>query len=163
MPYVVRDLGADRLRPAYSLIQAVHPGLPLAAWRRYARSCIDRRGIAGAVARRGILSLENEQGCILALYVFRVEPDLRRGCVLRCEYLAAVDLLNPRQALIALIEAIRARGYAAGCGAVRVVTPHSQTALVDELGRSGFAGDWGEYALATRSPPPSLTAGGCVA
>jgi hypothetical protein len=148
VPYRVRNLGPDRLRQAYSLVQAVHPRLSLEAWRRYARSRLERRGTTGPAARRGILSLENQHGCILALYAFRVEPDLLQGRALRCEYLAAVDLLNPRQALRALIEAICQRAHLTGCTAIRIATPHNQEALVAELAKYGFAGGWGDYGLA---------------
>ena len=148
MHYRVRSLDSEGLRQAFSLVQAVHPRLSLERWRRFARPNVERRRRAAQGPRRGILSLEDQRGCILALFAFRVEPDLIHGCLLHCEYLAAVDLLNPRQALRVLIEAIRQRARLTGCGAIRVATPRTLAALADELSLSGFAGDGVNYALA---------------
>ena len=147
MPYRVQNLGPERLRLAFSLVRMVHPELSLEAWRRYARPRLARRA-AGLAARRGILSLEDQHGCILALYAFRVEPDLRRGALMRCEYIAAIDLLNPRRAMRALIQEIRNRADITGCTAIRIATPHSPGALAAELAENGFARDRTDYVLA---------------
>jgi hypothetical protein len=140
--YHVGNLGPERVRQAFSLVQAVNPQLSLEAWRRYARPRVERRGTAARTPRRGILCLENRQGCILALFAFRVEADLHLGRVLHCDYLAAVDLLNPRQALGVLILGFRRCAETTGCLAIRVVAPRALGALSASLVDSGYDVDW---------------------
>ncbi|HVO14857.1 MAG TPA: hypothetical protein VMV26_06580 [Alphaproteobacteria bacterium] len=146
VPYSVRNLGRDRLRQAFSLIQAVDPGLSLEAWRRYARPRVS----GGGAPRRGILALEDQRGCILTLMEYHLETDLHDGRILRCTCLAGVDLLNPRAALRALVRAIRQRAEATGCEAIHVTAPRTLGALTTALVDSGFGIDAAEHRLALR-------------
>jgi hypothetical protein len=145
--YTVRILSPERMRQAFSLIQAVHPRLSLEAWRRYARPRAKWPDTSALTARRGIFSLESQQGYILALFTFRVDADLVRGFVLQCDYLAAVDLLNPDQALKALVAAFCERARLTGCHAIRVATPRRLNALGVALAEHGFDRDWVDYGL----------------
>ncbi|MGE5148047.1 MAG: hypothetical protein ACM3N5_14945 [Candidatus Eiseniibacteriota bacterium] len=97
--------------------------------------------------QRGILCLEDRHGCILALFAFRVEADLGQDRVMRCDYLAAVDLLNPREALGALIDGFRRCAQDAGCRAVRVAAPRALGALSAALVDHGYSVDWVGHAL----------------
>ena len=158
VPYSVRHLGRDRIRQAFSLIQAVDPALSLEAWRRYARPRVETR-CPGGMPRRGILALEDQRGCILTLMEYHVETDLHDGRILRCTCLAAVDLLNPRAALRALVRGIRQCAEAMGCRAIHVTAPRSLGALTTALVDSGFGIDAAGHRLALRQDTAETRAG----
>jgi hypothetical protein len=150
-------LGRDRVRQAFSLIQAIHPTLSLDDWRRYARPRLADRAF-GRPPSRGILALEDQRGCILTLMEYQVETDLHDGRVLRCTCLAAVDLLNPRAALRALVRAVRHRAEAMDCAAIHVSAPRTLGALSTALVDSGFGIDAAEHRLALREEPAEARA-----
>jgi len=158
VPYSVRLLGRDRVRQAFSLIQAIHPNSSLDEWRRYARPRLADRTAHGGPPRRGILALEDQRGCILTLMEFQVETDLYDGRILRCTCLAAVDLLNPRAALRALVHAIRRHAEAMACAAIHVSAPRTLGALTTALVDSGFGIDAAEHRLALHEDPAKAQA-----
>ena len=144
MHYRVGNLRQDQVRQAFSLVQAAHPRLSFEAWRRYARPRVET-GVR--MPRRGILCLEDRHGCILALFSFRAEAGLDEDRVLHCDYLAAVDLLNPREALGALIQDFQRCAQGAGCHTIRVAAPRAHGTLSAALVDHGYRVDWVGHAL----------------
>jgi hypothetical protein len=153
MHYRVETLGPERVRQAFSLVQAANPGLSFEAWRRFARARVERPGMTNPTARKGILCLDDPRGCILALFAFHAEPDFGQGSVLHCDYLAAVDMLNPRQALSALIAGFLERAKAAGCRTIRVAAPRALGALSAALVDRGFGVEWIGHGIALDDKP----------
>ena len=84
---------------------------------------------------------------MLALFAYRVEPHLGQGQVLHCDYLAAIDLLNPRQALGALIQGFRRCAEATGCRTIRVAAPRALGALSAALVDRGYGVEWVGHAI----------------
>lgn len=117
---VVERLREDELRVAYPLIRCAYPSVDLPTWVRFAR----RLTQPGSTVRSGILAARYAgQRFPCGLFCYRRERDLCRGLVLTAEHLVAVDLLDPRPVLAALLRELDTLGARLGCDAVRIAVP----------------------------------------
>jgi hypothetical protein len=140
----VKQLTADRLQQAYPLLQSRDPGLSLEDWLSYAQSLMAPPCAGNHPAESGVLSVENEQGYIAALFTYRCHRDLKHGRLLMAENFVALDFLDPAACARALGEALEHLAGQLGCSAVHsIVAPagegHDGSArlMEDVLGSRG--------------------------
>lgn len=112
-------------RPAYALIRGVVPGLSLAKWTRYAR----RTARPGRSGRSGIRVVRGAKSYPVGLVCYRVEDDLLVGQILRAHHFVALELLEARPVLTALVEGLDALAMELGCNTVESLLHGPDTAL----------------------------------
>lgn len=116
----VKQLTADRLQQAYPLLQNCDPALSLESWQAFAGALVAESQGSGALpSESGIISVENEQGYITALFTYRCSEDLYLGRLLTAENFIAFDFLDPRACAKALIEAMEHLCRQLSCQGVR--------------------------------------------
>jgi len=133
--FTVRALVPDEIRSVYPLIREAMPSVDLAAWTEFARRLTGRRlSNAGVMAawRKG-------RPFPCGLFCFRVDKTLGQGRVLIAEYFVAVDLLDPKGVLEALVAELDALGHRLGCDAVRSVVHGREPELAGGLVAAGHA------------------------
>lgn len=113
-----RPLPVDKVAQAFALVQAVRPDLTLEAWRAFATP---RAGACNGTG--GILILENEQDCIVGLFSYRVDEDLRHGATLVVDTFIALDIVDPEKVIRALAAAMERQAEHVGCRAIHVSIP----------------------------------------
>lgn len=128
----VKHLTPGRLQQAFPLLQACDPTLSLETWTAFAAPLLSPTPKAeqpgrGEPPEHGILSVENEQGYIAALFTYRCHPDLRLGRVLLAENFMAFDLLDPAACAHALVAALEQLSGQLRCSEVRSHISHGRT------------------------------------
>lgn len=130
----VTPLSAEQIDTVYPLVREVAPGLGAAEWRRYAR-----RAIGTARAGHGGIMVARRQGrpfpC--GLFSYRKEQELGRGPVLVASHFVALDILDPRPVLAALVRELEALAPRLGCAAMRVSVGKDAADVALELARAG--------------------------
>jgi hypothetical protein len=134
--FTVSTLAPNEIRSVYPLIREAVPGLSLPAWLRFARPLTTARkaGHAGIMAARRV---GRTYPC--GLFCYRVDHDLERGRVLIAEHFVAIDLLDPRAVLAALVTELEALGKRLGCTAVRSVVHDGTDQVAGWLFAAGHA------------------------
>ncbi len=122
----VKQLTADRLQQAFPLLQSLDPGLSLDRWLAYARSLVGAPCCSEGPQESGVMSIENEQGYITALFTYRCFEDLRHGRLLTAENFVALDLLDPETCAHALSEALEHLAAHLSCDAVHSLISESE-------------------------------------
>ncbi len=111
------------------------PAIDLQAWTDFARRLTGRRpghaGIMGAW-REG-------RSFPCGLFCYRVDKTLGQGKVLIAEYFVAVDLLDPKGVLEALVGELDTLGQRLGCNAVRSVVHGGEPEVAGGLVAAGHA------------------------
>lgn len=131
----VRALAPEQLRFVYPLIREGMPGVDLNAWTDFARRLTGRRP-----ASAGIMAAWREgRSFPCGLFCYRVDKTLGQGKVLIAEYFVAVDLLDPKAVLDALVAELDALGRRLGCNAVRSVVHGGEPELAGGLAAAGHA------------------------
>ena len=111
------------------------PAIDLAAWTEFARRLTGRRP-----ANAGIMAAWREgRPFPCGLFCYRVDTILGQGRVLIAEYFVAVDLLDPKGVLNALVAELDALGRRLGCNAVRSVVHGGEPELAGGLAAAGHA------------------------
>jgi hypothetical protein len=132
--FAATNLGAAEIDSAYALIQALFPNLTLEAWRVYAHPLAED----GASPRCGIIGIRNETGYLGGLFVYRVEADLEHGRAFLVEPIAALDFLDAKAAMRAMMEAVRSRAHQFDCRIARIRVGREQPSLAAYLRGSGL-------------------------
>src|SRR5215471_144126 len=119
MPEItVEPLAFDQLATVYPLVREAVRGLDLPEWLRFAR------GIAapGRAERSGIMVARRAgQPFPCGLFCYRKDRDLKHGTVLTADHIVALDILNPKPILAALVEELDVLAARLGCTAVHSV------------------------------------------
>ena len=116
-----RPLPVDKVAQAFALVQAVRPDLTLEGWQAFATP---RTGESNGTG--GILILENEQNCIVGLFSYRVDEDLRHGATLVVDTFIALDIVDPEKVTRALAAAMERQAEDIGCRAIHVSIPENR-------------------------------------
>jgi hypothetical protein len=137
-----RSLGATNLStadidPAFALIQALHPSLTLDSWRGFAIPLVDREPPTNG----GLVGVRNEAGYLCGLFVYRVEADLAHERAFLVDVIAALDVVDPKFVIRAMMEAVQATASRFGCGIARIRVNRNQTALGLYLRKNGLEVD----------------------
>ncbi len=136
LSFTVETLRPDQLRSVYPLIRESMPNIDLAGWQRFARQLTSNRrtGQSGIVAAR-----REGRDFPCGLFCYRVDNDLEHGRVLIAEHFVAVDLLDPRAVLAALVEELEALAKRLGCTAIRSVVHGNEAVVAGGLSAAGHA------------------------
>ncbi len=126
--YTIRPLTPERIDEAFPVIAVLDPGITPAEWADYAATLLapsdPRHG-------NGILTVQDPQGRIIGISVYRIRPDLRRGRILDIENFAVVNLIKPQHAASALLKALEdlARERECECLSISLLNPKSRRTL----------------------------------
>ncbi len=133
--FTVRTLVPDEIRSVYPLIREAMPAIDLAAWTEFARRLTGRR-----LSNAGIMAAWRDgRSFPCGLFCYRVDKTLGQGKVLIAEYFVAVDLLDPKGVLDALVAELDALGQRLGCKAVRSVVHGGELEVAGGLAAAGHA------------------------
>lgn len=133
--FTVRALAPDEIRSVYPLIREAMPAVNLTAWTDFARRLTGRR-----LSNAGIIAAWREgRPFPCGLFCYRVDATLGQGRVLIAEYFVAVDLLDPKGVLDALVAELDALGRRLACNAVRSVVHGGEPVLAGGLAAAGHA------------------------
>jgi hypothetical protein len=136
--FTVQPLVPEQLRVVYPLIREVLPELELADWLRFGRRHTKHRrdGQSGILAawRRG-------RAFPSGLVCYQVDNDLERGKVLIAKDFCAMDLLDPKSVLAALVAELEALGLRLGCTAIRCVVRAGASQIADGLSAAGHTSE----------------------
>jgi hypothetical protein len=135
--FTVRALIRDDVLSVFPLIREVMPEVDLGAWTEFARRITGRRH-----SNAGIMAAWRERRPFpCGLFCYRVDRTLNEGKVLIAEHFVAVDLLDPKAVLSALVEELEALGHRLECNAVRSVVHGGEQELAGGLVAAGHAPD----------------------
>ena len=127
--FTVRALEQDETRSVYPLIREAMPAIDLQAWTDFSRRLTGRRqGHAGIMA-----AWREGRSFPCGLFCYRVDKPLGQGKVLIAEYFVAVDLLDPKGVLDALVGELDTLGQRLGCNAVRSVVHGTEQGVAGGL------------------------------
>ncbi|MDE2581134.1 MAG: hypothetical protein KGL52_05830 [Rhodospirillales bacterium] len=130
----VAPLSAEQIDAAYPLVREVAPSLGRTAWRRYARRAIG----GGAASGRGIMVARRAGRAFpCGLFCYQKERDLSRGDVLVASHFIALDILDARPVLSALVGELEAMAPRLGCTAVRVAVAEDASDVAQILAGAG--------------------------
>ncbi len=133
MRLVVRKLNVSLLDPkdvdrAYPLVQAILPDASIDAWRGFAQARISEE----TADKTGILSVRNEQDCIVGIGAYMLAQDLLSGPILFADYVCALDITDQSSVARALLRAIERVAEQQGCSAIH--TTLTQTEVMEAGG-----------------------------
>jgi len=132
--FVVEPLAKDQIAAAFPLIREAMPSLDIKSWTRLARDLTDPR----RSRQRGILAARRHQRRHASgLLYYRKEHDLERGAILIADHYVAIDLLDARPVVAALITALERLAVELHCSAVRSVLHASSADIASELYSAG--------------------------
>jgi hypothetical protein len=135
--FTVRVLTRDQILSVFPLIREVMPDVDLGCWTEFARRITGRRG-----ANAGIMAAWREgRSFACGFFCYRVDKTLLEGKVLVAEHFVAVDLLEPKAVLAALVAELEALGHRLGCDAVRSVVHGGEQEVAGGLVAAGHAPD----------------------
>jgi hypothetical protein len=128
--------GVERLSPelamiAYPVVAAAYPAVGFEQWRRYARTAA-----AAPPGRSGLLGLRADSRYYCGLLIYRNDREPWHEPRLSVELFVALDIINARTAIDALIAAAEARAIALSCPTiqVRVERPSELVSRIREAG-----------------------------
>ncbi len=136
MGFICENLNLNQADAAFPLVREAVPGLTLKAWRAFARHQASPRRAANA----GIMVIRRRarpHPC--GLFVYRREQDLSHGPILVAEHVVAVDVLDARPAMQALLHEMEDLARRLGCTAIRTVLLGSEVLAADRMAEAGHA------------------------
>ena len=124
-PLDATNLNASDIEPAFALIHALHPGLAVDDWRRFASPLVDQ----APSARSGLVGVRNEAGYLCGLFVYRVEADLAHEHAFIVDVIAALDVVDVMFVIRAMMSMIEATARRLDCGITRIRVKRNQVGL----------------------------------
>jgi hypothetical protein len=136
--FVVEPLKRSQLRAVYPLVQHAGVSIDLKTWLRYARPLAEPH----PNARRGAITVRRVQAKLpCGLFCYAREPDLVHGNVLRAEHFVALDIVNPDEALAALLDGLDFLSTQLGIRTVRAVVGPGEEAVTAVMRGAGLSTD----------------------
>lgn len=133
--FIIQPLARDELRSVYPLIREAMPSISLAAWLAFARPLTGPRATL-----KGILAVRRDGRAFpCGLFCYRVDCHLQSGRLLIAEHFVAVDLLDPKAVLAALVAELEGLGHRLACDAVRSVVHPGERSVASRLHAAGHA------------------------
>ncbi|HUL09706.1 MAG TPA: hypothetical protein VLV76_25475 [Candidatus Acidoferrum sp.] len=133
-PLDATNLNAADIEPAFALIQALHPALTLEHWRSFAVPLVSQEPLA----RSGLVGIRNEAGYLCGLFVYRVESDLAHERAFIVDVIAALDVVDVKFVIRAMMTVIQATARRLDCEVARVRVNRNQGGLALSLRESGL-------------------------
>jgi hypothetical protein len=148
--YRVAAISADRVAPAFPLIQAVWPQADLASWQSF----VDFFNDPARHGEAGVLGIYDSAGYACGVLAYRLDRDLRRGLTLAAQLFTAVDLINSLPTAQTVLDAAAMRAAELGCAGMQIRLPSDQTGLASRLRALGLPAESNLFWKAV-SPPPA--------
>jgi hypothetical protein len=130
-------LSDDEVSQAFPLIQATWPAADLCAWQSFVRFFNDRT----MVGRAGVHAVRDPAGSICGIFAYRLDRDLRVGLLLAIQLFTAVDLINSRRTVRALLDAAEGQAGALNCDRVQIRLYNDQSGLASHLRALGLSSE----------------------
>jgi hypothetical protein len=115
-PLAPRLLDRDKIDRAYPLVRNISAGITLDRWGRFARPLVSSRSTAWP---RGLMTIQNAAGYILALFGFEVRDDLHESRTLCIENIVIANIPGRDSIWAAVLESIEQLSKMHGCRAIR--------------------------------------------
>jgi hypothetical protein len=136
-PPAIGAYGVERLSPklaviAYPVVAAAYPALGFERWRRYARTAA-----ASPPERSGLLGLRTDSGYYCGLLIYRNDREPWHEPRLSVELFIALDIIDARIAIDALIAATEAKAVALACPTVQVRIERASE-LISRVRQAGY-------------------------
>lgn len=120
--FILRPLTRRQIRQAYALVRNELPDATEARWEAFARA---RTAAAGTIRKDGIMTLQNQTGYILGLFVYDVRDDLQDGRTLSVTHVAVAELIGQHMLARQLVEGMSTVARLHNCAAIDVCLPQS--------------------------------------
>jgi len=133
--YSVAPLSDDEVAPAFAIVLALYPGIDLDTWSAFARTLIH----ANATEARAIVGMRTGDGYLCGLFAYRVDTDFEYRSALVVDPIAVLDLIEPKPAMRAMIDAIESTAKRLGCGRTCIHVRGTHASLGSRLARLGYA------------------------
>lgn len=130
--FAAAPLTSRDIEIAYALIRAWHATVSLDSWRDFARTVIGSHA-----PQQGIIAIRNEAGYLCGLFVFRAEPDLHHGRALVVDPVAALDVIDVKPVVQAMVETAESMAARLGCEVARFRIPAPQGWMAQQLQGAG--------------------------
>ena len=132
--FIVEPLAKNQIAAAFPLIREALPRLDLKSWTRLANRLTDPRH----ARKRGVLAARRAgRPHASGLLYYRKEQDLKSGAILVANHFVALDPLDSRPVLAALIAALENLAFELDCAAIRSVVHTSAPEVAIELVSAG--------------------------
>lgn len=156
--FVLRPLTRQQIRQAYPLVRSHVPEVSEARWDAFARA---RTAAAGTVRKDGIMTLQNQTGYILGIFVYDVRDDLQAGRILSVAHTTIAELVGQQTLTEHLLEGMFTVARLHDCAAIDVQLPQSgpRASLNTIYQRAGFAFDRMHARQSLRGERPLAAAG----
>jgi hypothetical protein len=136
--FIIEPLTPGQIRAAYPLVRHAATGIDLKTWLRYARPL----AAATAGSRRGAITVrrvDSKHPC--GIFCYARESDLVHGNVLRAEHFVALDIVNPAEAMAALLGGLDYLSTKLGIRTVRAVVGPGEKNLAAFMLQAGLSTD----------------------
>jgi len=125
---------------AYPLVRDLFPGVTVNRWAQFSRAYIAHRS---PDRPRGVMTIQNAAGYILALFVFEVRDDLYESRILYLDNIMIPNMPGRRMIWASAIGAAEHLAELNGCSAIRAELggdlERSDQDLLTSLERSGYS------------------------
>ena len=136
--FILERLAPEHSPLVYPLIREAIPGLGLADWKRFVRRTASPRN----AAREGVIAARRvNQPYPCGLFCYRRDNDVEHGAVLTADHIIALDILDPRPVLDALLGELDAMAARLGCRAVRSLVHHGGADITEGFVEAGHRVD----------------------
>ncbi|HTZ71430.1 MAG TPA: hypothetical protein VMB71_12320 [Acetobacteraceae bacterium] len=130
--FQVAPLRPAEARLVYPLVQASEPAVTLESWLAFVRRITHRRA-----DRVGIMAATRAgQRFPCGIFCYRCHEDLALGPVVTADYFVAVDILDPKPVVRAMVRELESLGERLQCQAVRSVIHANEDEVATCLRRS---------------------------
>ena len=129
----ILPLGAPQIPIVFPLVNAAYPDIDMDRWQQFAGALIEAPQLSGA------LGLQGEGGYFSGVLIYRISRDLRTGLYLAVDLFVALDLVDGRAAVEALMSTAEARAAELDCASVQLRIDSSHKSLVQHAKRTGYA------------------------
>ena len=124
---IVEPLSRTAISTAFPLVHMVMPRLDLQAWQRFAHSALDgRRGALAGILTAKWITRQHFSGMVC----YRREPDLQHGQIMQIRNLIAIDILETKPIILALMRFLGSLARAGGCSKLHILVPEDNFSLL---------------------------------
>lgn len=131
MQYRTVPLSQQQVLQAFPLVQLMNRATSLEQWQNFANSML-RSVERNPDPPRGIMTLSDERGYLLGMFVYMIEPHLVHGRTLAIDNFVLVGGMVYREAARTLLGAIENLAFQHDCAAVHIMLPRESLNLVPE-------------------------------
>jgi hypothetical protein len=125
---------------AYPLVRDIIPGVTVSRWAKFSRAYLAHRS---PDRPRGVMTIQNAAGYILALFVFEVRDDLYESRILYLDHIMIPNVPGRRTIWASAIDAAENLAKLNGCRAIRAELggdlDYSGEDLLTSPERSGYS------------------------